>query len=150
METADEGRSMLMSQSCVVQKEMEVTCRSRRRPTGEELTENEHRSGGEKRCWYALHTTLLLKAESLLFTRPCSTKTVAATWFGFNHTEVLEACGTVGVWFCTAATAASRFCLILQMQKESRFSFKSFYRFKRCDEYIFRNQTGQTFLMHYC
>lgn len=126
METADEGRSTLMSQSCVVQKEMEVTCRSRRRPTGEELTESGHRSGGEKRCWYALHTSLLLRAESLLSTRPCSTKTVTATSFGFNHTEVLEACGMVGVWFSAAATAASRFCLILQMQKESRFSFKSF------------------------
>lgn len=125
VETADEGRSTL-SQSCAVQKEMEVTCRSRRRPTGEELTESGHRSRGEERCWYALHTSLLLKAESLLFIRPSSTKTVTATWFGFNHTEVLEACGMVRVWFSAAATAASHFCLILQMQKESRFSFKSF------------------------
>lgn len=35
-ESADEGRSMLMSQSCVGQTGMEATCKSRRRPTGEE------------------------------------------------------------------------------------------------------------------
>lgn len=36
MESADGERSTLMSQSCVGQTGMEVTCKSRRRPTGEE------------------------------------------------------------------------------------------------------------------
>lgn len=34
-----------MSQSCAVQKGMEVTCRSRRRPTGGGLTESGHGRG---------------------------------------------------------------------------------------------------------
>lgn len=40
MESEDGERSTLMSQSCVGQTGMEVTCRSRRRPTVEELTKS--------------------------------------------------------------------------------------------------------------
>ena len=37
-----------MSQNCVVQTGMEVTCRSKTRLTGEELTEGRNEDGGEE------------------------------------------------------------------------------------------------------
>lgn len=53
-DSAGEGRSTLRSQNCVEQKEMEATCRSMRRPTGEEWTEEEESRRGKQLITFTL------------------------------------------------------------------------------------------------